>query len=213
MPVNTRVLSDSYKPVIWLSVFMAVFLWSAINPRDYPTWALEVFPAVIGLIILATTRRRFPLTQLVYLLILIHCVVLMIGGHYTYAEVPLFDELSRLFGGERNNYDKLGHFMQGFVPAMISREILLRLNVINGLGWLNFIIVCICLAISALYELIEWGVAIISDTSAEYFLGTQGYIWDTQSDMAWALSGAIIALVLLGTVHDRQLWLIRNPVN
>lgn len=192
---------------------MLVFLWSAINPRDYPTWVLEVLPAIIGLIVLVITRKRFPLTQLAYLLILAHSVVLMIGGHYTYAEVPLFNELSSLFGGERNNYDKLGHFMQGFVPALISREILLRMRVVNGRRWLNFIIICICLAISALYELIEWGVAVISETSAEYFLGTQGYIWDTQSDMAWALSGAILSLVLLAGIHDRQLMLIRTRAN
>jgi putative membrane protein len=129
----------------------------------------------------------------------------MVGGHYTYARVPLFDVIDELFDSGRNDYDKLGHFIQGFVPAMIAREVLIRLHVVNGRWWLNFLIICICLAVSAFYELIEWFVASISGTAAESFLGTQGYVWDTQSDMAWALSGAIIALLLLGKLHDRQL--------
>lgn len=171
---------------------------------------LEVLPAVIGLILLAITRKKFPLTPLVYMLILVHSVVLMVGGHYTYAEVPLFDDLSKLFGGNRNNYDKLGHLMQGYVPAIIGRELLLRLQVVNGRGWMNFIIVCICLAISAVYELIEWAVAWLSGAAGDYFLGTQGYIWDTQSDMAWAMWGAIFALVGLSRIHDRQLQRLRQ---
>jgi putative membrane protein len=151
------------------------------------------------------TRHSFPLTPLLYLLILAHCVLLMVGGHYTYAEVPLFDSIKPWFGFERNNFDKLGHFMQGFVPALIGREILIRKAVMASAWWRNFFIVCFCLAFSAFYELIEWFVAILSGSGAEAFLGTQGYIWDTQSDMGFALLGAILALLLLGRVHDRQL--------
>ena len=189
----------------WVTTFVIVFLWSGIYPKDYPTWALEVSPAVIGFILLAVTCRSFPLTPLLYILILVHCIVLMVGGHYTYAEVPLFDSLKSVLGFERNNFDKLGHFLQGFVPALIAREILVRKEVIASAHWRNFFIVCFCLAFSALYELIEWVVAIISDTGAEAFLGTQGYLWDTQSDMAFALVGAISALAFLGRTHDRQL--------
>lgn len=139
---------------------------------------------------------------MLYAFILAHCLVLMVGGHYTYAEVPLFDGL---FGAERNNYDKVGHFFQGFVPALLAREILIRKRVVNGDIWRGFIIISICLAFSAFYELIEWWVAILSGEDAEAFLGTQGYIWDTQSDMALALIGAIVSLVLLSWVHDKQL--------
>ena len=172
---------------------------------DYLTWALEVSPAVIGVLVLAATYQSFPLTPLLYAFILLHCVVLMVGGHYTYAEVPLFDALKPIFGFERNNFDKLGHFLQGFVPALIAREVLIRKSVIASPNWRNFFIVCFCLAFSALYELIEWAVALLSATAAEAFLGTQGYIWDTQSDMAFALIGAILALALLGHRHDVQL--------
>lgn len=182
-----------------------VFVWSAIRPTDYPTWFLEVLPAVIGLVVLLLTRKVFPLTPLAYILVLIHCIVLMVGGHYTYAEVPLFDWIRDTLGQERNNYDKLGHFAQGFIPAILAREILLRKAVIVIKSWLNFLIVCFCLALSAFYELIEWTVAVITGDSAEAFLGTQGYIWDTQADMGFALFGAILALLLLGHYHDRQL--------
>lgn len=191
--------------VFWLSVFFAVLIWSGINPKDYFTWILEVAPALIGLVVLAFTRRSFPLTPLVYGLILLHCIILMVGGHYTYAEVPLFDYFKGWFGFERNNYDKVGHFVQGFVPVMIAREIAIRKQVFNGNGWMNFFIVCFCLAFSAFYELIEWLVAELSGTSAEAFLGTQGYVWDTQSDMALALFGAMVGLILLAKLHDRQL--------
>lgn len=190
---------------LWLAIFTAVLLWSGIHPKDYFTWFLEVVPALIGIVVLAFTYRSFPLTPLVYVLILFHCLILMVGGHYTYAEVPLFDWFKEWFGFERNNYDKVGHFVQGFVPAMIAREILIRKAIINGRGWMSFFIVSFCLAFSALYELIEWAVAEFSGTSAEAFLGTQGYVWDTQSDMALALLGAVVALVVLGRWHDRQL--------
>jgi putative membrane protein len=191
--------------LIGLLVFTLVLVWSAIAPRDYYTWLLEASPAIIGLVILLLTYRRFPLTELVYVLILLHSIVLMVGAHYTYAEVPLFETIKPWFGFERNNYDKLGHFAQGFVPAMIAREILLRLQVVSSRGWLNFLVICFCLAFSAFYELIEWWVALLSGKAAESFLGTQGYVWDTQSDMAFALVGAISALVLLSHLHDRQL--------
>lgn len=157
---------------------------------------------MIGLVLVVSTYRGFPLTPLLYMLILLHCIVLMVGGHYTYAEVPLFDGL---FGAERNNYDKVGHFFQGFGPAILAREILIRKRVVNGGAWQAYIIVSICLAFSAFYELIEWWVALLSGEDAEAFLGTQGYIWDTQSDMGLALVGACLALLLLSRYHDRQL--------
>ena len=190
---------------LWIAVFLAVLLWSGIGPKDRYTWVLEVAPAVIGALLLAVTGRRFPLTPLLYGLILVHCVILMVGGHYTYAEVPLFDWLGEQLGHQRNNYDKVGHFAQGLVPAMIAREILLRNEVVRRGGWLNLYVVSLALAFSAFYELIEWWVALLSEQAAEAFLGTQGYVWDTQSDMAWALLGAITALLLLGRLHDRQL--------
>ncbi len=196
---------------LWIAVFLAVLVWSGIAPHDYPTWALEVAPAVIGGLLLWFTRKTFPLTPLLYALILAHCVVLMVGGHYTYAEVPAGDWLRDAVGGERNNYDKLGHFMQGFVPAIISRELLIRLNIVPSAAWRNFFVVCVCLAISAFYELLEWWVALLSETAAESFLGTQGYVWDTQSDMLYALVGAIVALVTLGRLHDRQLQRLAAP--
>jgi putative membrane protein len=189
----------------WLAVFLSVLIWSAINPKDYPIWLLETSPALIALVILIATRRRFPLTNLAYGLILIHSIILMIGGHYTYAEVPLFDWLKVTFELERNNYDKLGHLAQGFIPAIIAREILIRNQVVKSRKWLNFLIICICLAIAAFYELIEWFVALVSKEAAESFLGTQGYIWDTQSDMAYALGGAISAIIMLSRIHDRQI--------
>ncbi len=189
----------------WVLVFVAVLIWSAWRPHDYPTWWLEVLPALAALLILATTRKRFPLTPLLYLLILLHSIILMVGGHYTYAEVPLGDWVRDLTGGERNNYDKLGHVAQGFVPAMVARELLMRLEVVARKSWMGFLVLCICLAISAFYELVEWWVALLSSEAAESFLGTQGYVWDTQSDMFWALVGALAALVFLSRLHDRQL--------
>ncbi|RZV34699.1 MAG: DUF2238 domain-containing protein [Chromatiales bacterium] len=190
---------------IWIGLFLAVLVWSGIGPKDYVTWCLEVAPAVLGALVLWVTRESFPLTSLVYALILFHCIVLMVGGHYTYAEVPLGDWVRELVDGRRNNYDKLGHFVQGFVPAMIARELMIRLRIFNSDAWRNFYIVSFCLGFSAFYELIEWWVALLSDEAAEAFLGTQGYVWDTQSDMGWALFGALAALLLLGRLHDRQL--------
>jgi len=166
---------------------------------------LETAPAIAAFIVLMATRQRFPLTGLAYSLILLLSLILMIGGHYTYAEVPLFEWFKDVFNQDRNNFDKLGHFAQGFVPAIVAREIIIRNQVLKNGNWLNFFVICICLAISAFYELIEWWVAIISKEAAESFLGTQGYIWDTQSDMALALLGAMVALVTLKQVHDRQI--------
>ncbi|MCW8826244.1 MAG: DUF2238 domain-containing protein [Gammaproteobacteria bacterium] len=187
---------------LWLTLFSATLIWSAIEPKDGLTWFLEVLPALIGFVVLAATYNSFRLTPLLYILILIHCIILMIGGHYTYAEVPLFNDL---FGFERNNYDKLGHFAQGFVPALIAREVIIRKGVINGEHWRNFFIVCFVLAFSAFYELLEWWVAEASGEDAVAFLGTQGYIWDTQSDMFTALIGAVVALAFLSKLHNRQL--------
>ena len=194
-----------YKQVIWIVILATVFIWSAIEPRDRPTWYLEVFPVIIGVVVMAATYHSFRLTPLLYVLILLHCIVLLVGGHYTYAEVPLFNEMKSVFGFERNNYDKIGHIMQGFVPAMIARELIIRLGIIRGRYWRDFFIICFCLALSALYELLEWWVALVSEQAAEAFLGTQGYEWDTQSDMGYALIGAVAALVLLSKLHDRQL--------
>lgn len=189
----------------WLTIFFAVLAWSAWRPHDYPTWWLEVSPALIALGILAATRKRFPLTPLAYWLILVHAVILMVGGHYTYAEVPLGDWVRELTAGSRNNYDKLGHLAQGFIPAIVIREVLIRHSVVGKPGWLPLVVVSLCLSISAFYELIEWWVALLSREAAESFLGTQGYVWDTQSDMFWALLGASIALALLSRPHDRQI--------
>ena len=189
----------------WLSIFFTVLIWSAINPKDYFIWLLEVSPALIGFALLIYTRKRFEFTQLGYILILIHCVILMIGGHYTYSEVPLFNWIKDAFELQRNNYDKIGHIAQGFIPAIVAREILIRNNAVNGKGWLIFFVISICMAISAVYELLEWLVAILSGGDADAFLALQGYEWDTQSDMFWALVGAVAALVLLSRVHDRQL--------
>ena len=188
--------------VLWAATFAAVFVWSLYHPKDLATWFLEVIPAIVIVALMLATWTRFPLSPLLYWFVLVHSVILMIGGHYTYAEVPFFDHL---FGMERNNYDKLGHFAQGFVPALAAREILIRNRVVNGRVWTGVLTICVCLAISAFYELIEWWVALASDEAAEAFLGTQGYVWDTQSDMGWALMGAVAAVLTLSPLHDRQI--------
>ncbi|SGZ15259.1 Putative uncharacterized protein [Moritella viscosa] len=193
---------------LWIITFAVVLIWSGIDPKDQFTWFLEVVPAIIGAVILASTYNSFRLTSLLYFFILAHCIVLMIGGHYTYAEVPFFDGL---FGAERNNYDKVGHFFQGFVPALIARELLIRKKVVNGDRWRVLFIISVSLAFSAFYELIEWWVALTTGENAEAFLGTQGYIWDTQSNMGLALLGAIVSVLLLSKFHDRQLNDIAKP--
>lgn len=190
---------------ILILVYVVVLVWSGLHPKDQLTWFLEVAPALIGAGVLLYTCRSFPLTLFLYQWILVHCLVLMVGGHYTYAEVPLFNWLQDWFDLQRNNYDKVGHFFQGFVPALIAREIFIRKQVVATRGWMNFLVVCFCLAFSGFYELLEWWVALLGGEDAEAFLGTQGYIWDTQSDMGFALLGAVLALVLLGRRHDRAL--------
>ena len=195
-----------------LALFVLIFVWSAIRPHDYFTWILEVFPAIIGLALLIATRRRFPLTPLLYTLLFLHAVILLVGGHYTYAEVPLGMCVRDALGLARNHYDRLGHFAQGFVPAVLAREILIRRKVVRGRGWLYFIVVSICLAISAAYELLEWSVSAATGSQGDAFLGTQG-VWDTQKDMALALVGAITAPLLLGRIHDRQLAPHGGPEN
>lgn len=196
-----------------LALFVLIFVWSAIRPHDYFTWILEVFPAIIGLALLFATRRRFPLTPLLYTLLFLHAVILAVGGHYTYAEVPLGMWVRDALGLARNHYDRLGHVAQGFVPAMVAREILIRRKVVRGRGFLYFIVVSICLAISAAYELLEWLVSIATGSQGDAFLGTQGDVWDTQKDMALALLGAITAPLLLGRLHDRQLARLAGPEN
>ena len=192
--------------LLWLSIFIPVLIWSAVLPKDTFTWFLEVLPVLIGILLMVMTYKRFPLTPLLYTLILIHMIILMVGGHYTYAEVPLFDWFKEIFDHSRNNYDKVGHFAQGFIPAILAREILLRKEIVQHAGiWLNYIIVSIVLAFSAFYELIEWWVALAVGQDAEAFLGTQGYVWDTQSDMGYALLGGVVALLMLSKIHDKQL--------
>lgn len=188
-----------------LAVVLAVLGWSAIGPADRVTWWLEVAPAIAGLLIIAALWKRFKFTDLVLVLIAAHMVILIIGGHYTYAEVPAFNWLRDEFDLARNHYDRVGHLFQGFVPAMIAREVLIRTGVVKRRGWLGFLCVTIALSISAFYEMIEWWVALLSDEAAESFLGTQGDNWDTQWDMFCALIGATVAMVTLSRLHDRQL--------
>jgi putative membrane protein len=188
-----------------LAAVGAVFAWSAIRPHDYFTWFLEVLPAVVGIGLLAATYRRFRLTDLAYALIALHAIILLIGGHYTYAEVPLFNWIRDVFHQSRNNFDKVGHFAQGFVPAIIAREILLRTSPLRPGKWLSFLVLSTCLGLSAFYEFIEWWVALATGASADAFLGTQGYVWDTQSDMFYCFMGSILSLLLLTRLHDRQL--------
>jgi len=192
-------------PLVLLLLVAIVFVWSAVGPHDYFTWFLEVAPVIIGAMILIPTYKRFTLTELLYVLLAIHAVILMVGGHYTYAEVPLGEWVKNVFGLHRNHYDRLGHLAQGFVPAILAREILLRNRVVRGKAWLFVIVVSICLAFSAIYELIEWSVAASTGTAADAFLGTQGDVWDTQKDMALAFIGAILSQLCLGGLHDRQL--------
>lgn len=195
-------MSESYRLSVFLLFAAAIiFTWSAIAPYDRTTWWMEVAPVLIALPILIASYNRFTFTTLIYGLIFIHAVILMIGGHYTYARVPFFE----FFGEDRNNFDKLGHFAQGFIPAMIMRELVIRTSPLRTGKWLFAIIVFSCLGISAAYELIEWAAAMILGQGADEFLGTQGDVWDTQKDMAWAGAGAVIALLVLSRWHDRLL--------
>ena len=194
-----------------LLAVVAVLVVSAISPFERYTWWLEVAPVLIGLPLLLASGRSFRLTPLAYVLIALHACVLCVGGHYTYARVPLGSWVQEWLGWERNPYDRLGHLFQGFVPAILARELLLRRSPLVRGKWLAFLVVCVCLAISALYELIEWGTALVSGEAAESFLGTQGDVWDTQWDMFLALCGAVAALSLLARRHDRQLAALRAP--
>ncbi|RXM87430.1 DUF2238 domain-containing protein [Clostridium tetani] len=184
---------------------LIILIWSGINPFDKFTWILEVLPAIIGGFVLIIIYCKFKFTNLVYILIWVHALILIVGGHYTYAQMPLFNVIRDVFNLNRNYYDRLGHFSQGFIPAIIAREILIRNNIVTKKKWLEFIIVCICLAISASYELIEFAVAKFTGTAAEAFLGTQGDIWDTQWDMLFALIGSIVAILTLSKYHNKQL--------
>lgn len=194
------------KYIYFLIVIYFIFLTaSIINPNEPFTCFLEIIPAIIGALVLAFTFKRFRFTNFTYTLILIHCIILFIGGHYTYAQVPLFDYIKEIFHQSRNNYDKVGHFAQGLVPAMIVRELFIRKKVISNQSFFNFIIVSICLAISATYEFIEWFVSLATGEGGDAFLGTQGYVWDTQSDMLFATIGAIVGLILFSRIQDNQI--------
>ena len=201
--------SESRLQVVLLVTVLGALALSAISPADRTTWFMEVAPVMIVVPLLIATRTTFALTPLVYILIAAHALVLILGGAYTYAHIPAGFWLQDMFGFERNPYDRVGHFFQGFVPALVAREILLRKQVLSRGGWLFFLVCCVCLAISAVYELIEWGAAVAMGQGAVEFLGTQGDPWDTQSDMAMALIGAITALLALTRLHDRQLEALR----
>jgi len=194
-------------PVAWacLALTILVLVWSGLAPKDRGTWFMEVAPVFIALPLVALTWRRFPLTTLLTVVITLHAVVLMVGGKYTYAEMPLFNWLRDEFHLSRNHYDRVGHFMQGFAPALVARELLLRTSPLRPGKWLAVVVVLSCLGISALYELIEWGAAMALGEGADAFLATQGDVWDTQKDMAMAGVGAIVALLLFSRWHDRQL--------
>ena len=196
---------------VLLAAYVAVLVWSAVRPHDYFTWLMEVFPALIGIAIVIWIQRRAGITPLLLVLLTLHAMILMVGGHYTYAAVPLGRWMEHWFGWARNDYDRIGHFAQGFVPALAAREIFIRRNVVRSRGWMFAIIVLVCLGISAAYELLEWSTAIGMGARADDFLGTQGDPWDTQEDMATALAGAITALVLMPRLHDRQIDSLSAP--
>ncbi len=192
-------------PLALLALVVAVLVWSGVTPHDRFTWVLEVAPVLIGVPILLASGRRFPLTPLLYTLLAVHACILMVGGRYTYAEVPIGFWVGDALGLARNHYDRLGHFAQGFVPAILAREILVRTSPLRDSRWLPAVVIAFCLSFSALYELIEWWTAVATGDSATAFLGTQGDVWDTQWDMFLALIGAVTALLTLSRVHDRQL--------
>jgi putative membrane protein len=191
--------------IVLLVIGAACLVLSGIGATEPGTWVLEVAPLFIAVPVLLATARRFPLTPLAYRLIFVHALILMVGGHYTYAKVPLGFWVQDALHLARNHYDRLGHFAQGFVPAIITREILIRRSPLRPGKWLAFLVTCVCLSVSACYEFIEWGAALLGGSSADAFLGTQGDVWDTQWDMFMALLGAIAALLLLSRLHDRRL--------
>lgn len=193
------------KYYLLIFLFFIGLVASAIAPHDYFTWILEVFPAILGLLALVFTFQKFRFTYLTYVMILVHCYILFIGGHYTYAQVPLFNWLRDVLHQSRNNYDKVGHFFQGFVPAMIVREIFIRRNIIHKTGWVLVLTVCVCATISMCYEFLEWMVSVTSGSAGDSFLGTQGDIWDTQSDMLCAVIGATCMFLLFAKWQDKQI--------
>ncbi len=194
------------RELVVLTVALLVLLaWSGIRPYDRLTWLMEVLPVIVALPVMWATWRRFPLTDLLYACIFVHCCVLMLGGAYTYARVPMGFALQDWLGLDRNPYDKIGHFMQGFAPALIAREILIRGAYVRGRGMLTFLVISVVLAVSATYELVEWAAALMLGQGADEFLGTQGDVWDTQSDMFLALLGAVAALAFFSRRHDREI--------
>lgn len=197
--------SGSKLHIFLLVSLFGVLVWSAIKPHDYFTWFLEVLPALLAVAIFAFFYQRFRFTNLVYIVVWFHCIVLMVGGKYTYAEMPLFDYFKEIFGWTRNNYDKVGHFMQGFSPALIAREVFIRNKIVNGKWWIYFLAVAVPLAFSAFYEFVEWWISVLTGDAGDAFLGTQGYIWDTQTDMFACFVGSTVALVLLHEFQDTQI--------
>jgi putative membrane protein len=196
------------KYLLLIALFFIALIWSAIKPHDYFTWILEIFPALIGFLILWFTFKYYRFTYLTYVFILIHSCILFIGGHYTYALVPAFNWVRDVFHQSRNNYDKVGHFFQGFVPAMITRELFIRRQIIAKRGWIPFLVICVCGTISLLYELLEWLVSVVSGSAGDSFLGTQGDVWDTQSDMLFAIIGAVSMLLIMSYWQNKAL---KNP--
>jgi putative membrane protein len=205
--IDSRPVQPTYGRFTWglLASVLAVFVWSGFTPKDRLTWWLEITPAFLGLIALFLTRKKFRFTPLLQTLIALHMILLAVGGHYTYAQVPLGYWIAEAFHLGRNHYDRLGHFAQGLVPALIAREIIVRREIISKRGWVGFFIICTAMAISAVYELVEWITALIYGQNADAFLGGQGDIWDTQEDMACAFVGALCAVALFSRWHDRQL--------
>lgn len=199
-------MSSKKYHIVLLIIVLSFWIWSGIRPHDTRlTWVLETLPFMIALPVMLLTYKRFPLTNLTYTLIAIHAMILMLGGHFSYAKVPLGFWMEDWFGWTRNNYDKIGHFMQGFGPAIYAREIVARTSPLRRGKWLGFISIAVPLAFSALYEILEWLASLSNPTDTEAFLGTQGYIWDTQSDMFWCLMGSIVAIILLTKLHNRYL--------
>ncbi len=205
-------MASNRSPLFLLFAVLVLFVWSFLHPHDRFTWFLETFPGMIGLAVLVPTYKKFRLTHLAYLLIAVHIAILCVGGHYTYAEVPLFNWVRDSFHQARNNYDKIGHFWQGFGPAIVARELIIRKTPLKKGKWLFFLVWCFCMALSACYELLEWRVAVGTGAAADAFLGTQGDPWDTQEDMATCAIGALVSLLLLSRTHDRQLADLRKTI-
>ncbi len=206
LPLNAKIDCDfELFHKILLAFFIIGLVVSGIQPLDYFTWTLEITPAIIGLLVLAFIFKRFKFSKMTYIFILLHCYILFVGGHYTYAEVPLFNWIRDVLGQTRNNYDKLGHFAQGFIPAIIVRELFIRKQIVKKGFWTELLTVCVCLSVSVIYELGEWAVALLTGKSSDAFLGTQGYVWDTQSDMFYALIGSLMMIIFMGPLQNKVL--------